>query len=63
MPHGVETLSFDLFGLARRLERPRDKPPQVAEKKKPSLASHEDDTDGEDVRRHEIFFWGMFPIL
>lgn len=63
MPHSVEMLSFDLFGLARRLAPSSDKAPQVPERKRSFVAAHDDDTDDADCRRHEIFFWGMFPIL
>ncbi|CAH0342203.1 hypothetical protein RHI9324_03920 [Rhizobium sp. CECT 9324] len=63
MPHSVETLSFDLFGLARRLVPSTDTALRASETKRPVVAKHDDDTDAADCRRHEIFFWGMFPIL
>lgn len=63
MPHSVETLSFDLFGLARRLVPSSNRVERGREPKRPSVATHDDDTDDADCRRHEIFFWGMFPIL
>lgn len=63
MPHSVEMLSFDLFGLARRLLPPSDRAPRVPERKRHSVAVHDDEIDDADCRRHEIFFWGMFPLL
>ena len=62
MPHSVEMLSFDLFGLARRLVAPSEKAPRDPERK-PSVAAHDDNTDDADCRRHEIFFWGLYPLL
>lgn len=67
MPYGIELFSFDLFGLSRK-GAPAATPSTTADapKAKPEARREspaEDDSDLDRPGRHEIFFWGLFPVL
>ncbi len=67
MPYGIELFSFDLFGLSRRgaaiapSSADDDRVKTTSETRRESPA--DDDADLDRPARHEIFFWGLFPVL
>lgn len=62
MPIGITMFSFDFFGLSRHLQALRTEQERTVEPKSVQ-ATQADESDKASARDHEIFFWGMFPIL
>lgn len=63
MPMGIDSFSFDLFGITRRAkstgrEAVGGRPRALAEDQ-----NVKDDQHMERARDQEIFFWGMFSVL
>lgn len=64
MPFGIETFSFDLFGISRR-------PAKVDRSTSSEISTPGEETEarqsGEGAKsardRENFFFWGMFPVL
>lgn len=59
MPIGITLFSFDFFGLARHLQALRSEHERTVEPK----GAEADEFEKASARDHEIFFWGMYPIL
>lgn len=62
MPIGITLFSFDFFGLSRHLQALRAEQERAVEPKGVEVAEA-DVHEKASARNHEIFFWGMFPIL
>lgn len=66
MPHAIETLSFDIFGLTRRLfcrmaDTRQDEALGDARKRK--TEAPEDAALASRCSDSQIYFSGMFPVL
>ncbi|NKN34974.1 hypothetical protein HFC70_01255 [Agrobacterium sp. a22-2] len=62
MPIGITMFSFDFFGLSRHLQAMRSEQEGKVEQKSVE-AAEADVCEKASARNHEIFFWGMYPIL
>ena len=62
MPMGIDSFSFDLFGVTRRA-KPTGRH-QSGDRRPPADAPDaKTDTPAEHARDQEHFFWGMFLVL
>lgn len=63
MPMGIDSFSFDLFGITRRTKS-TDRA-GVGERASAPAEDRDVKTDqhAERARDQENFFWGMFPVL
>lgn len=63
MPMGIDSFSFDLFGISRRAksagrEAGNERPRAPVEDQDLKTDHH-----AERARDQENFFWGLFPVL
>lgn len=62
MPMGIDSFSFDLFGITRRV-KPTDCHESSDRRPPADAPDAKTDTSAEHARHQEHFFWGMFPVL